>query len=85
MKKSKLLLVASIIGTLCVVYLFSYMGNAVSIDWAGFYYQNGYASEIDYEKAMDYYRKASDMNIPKAFCSSTCDSLTPISASIFFE
>ncbi len=44
------------------------MGNAVSIDWAGFYYQNGYASEIDYEKAMDYYRKASDMNIPKAFC-----------------
>ena len=30
MKKSKLLLVAAIIGTLCVIYIFSYMGNTVA-------------------------------------------------------
>lgn len=30
MKRSKTLLVAAIIGTICIIYLFTYMGNAVN-------------------------------------------------------
>lgn len=30
MKRSKILLIAAIVGTLCVIYLFSYMGNTIT-------------------------------------------------------